>query len=196
MQYDLYGKNTSARISDNDVVKLYLQTREPAYFSLLYDRYSGKVYRKCISLLKDEGMAQDATQGIFMKIFINLAKFSGKSKFSTWLYSVTYNYCIDVIRRTKKEKNIFSDEIESVPELIEEVDDKELLQMKVSRLKKVLDNIPSGDKAILLMKYQQDMSIKEIAEILDKTENAIKMKIKRAKHKAKLVYSRLFPSTK
>ncbi len=194
MQYDLYGKNTSDKISDSDVVNLYLQTREPAYFSLLYDRHSGKVYRKCISLLKDEEMAQDATQGIFMKIFMNLANFSGKSKFSTWLYSVTYNYCIDYIRRLKKEKNLFSDEIESVPELIEEVDDKELLHMKVDRLKKVLDNIPSGDKAILLMKYQEEMSIKEIAEIMDKTDNAIKMKIKRAKHKAKLIYSQLFPS--
>jgi RNA polymerase sigma-70 factor (ECF subfamily) len=194
MQHDLHGKKTSVKISDSEAVTLYLQTRESAYFSLLYKRYSGKVYRKCISLLKDEGMAQDATQGIFMKIFINLAKFSGKSKFSTWLYSVTYNYCIDYIRRVKKEKNLFSDEIESVPEPIEDVDDKELLQMKVSRLKKVLDKIPSGDKAILLMKYQEDMSIRKIAEILDKTENAIKMKIKRAKHKAKLVYSQLYPS--
>jgi len=194
MQYDLYGKNTSVKISDGDAVNLYLQTSESAYFSLLYDRYSDKVYRKCISLLKDEAMAKDATQGIFMKIFINLAKFSGKSKFSTWLYSITYNYCIDYLRRIKKERNLFSDEIESVAEPIEEVEDKELLEMKVSRLKKVLDNIPSGDKAILLMKYQEEMSIKEIAEILDKTENAIKMKIKRAKHKAKLVYSQLFPS--
>lgn len=194
MQYDLYGKNTSVKISDGDAVNLYLQTSESAYFSLLYDRYSDKVYRKCISLLKDEALAQDATQGIFMKIFINLAKFSGKSKFSTWLYSITYNFCIDYLRRIKKERNLFSDEIESVAEPIEEVEDKELLEMKVSRLKKVLDNIPSGDKAILLMKYQEDMSIKEIAEILDKTENAIKMKIKRAKHKAKLVYSQLFPS--
>ena len=195
MQNDLYGKNTSVKISDSDAIDLYLKSREPAYFSLLYDRYSGKVYRKCISLLKDEEMARDATQGIFVKIFVSLARFSGKSKFSTWVYSITYNYCIDYLRKIKKERNLFSDEMEPATEPIEEVDDNELLQMKVERLKKVLENIPSGDKAILLMKYQQEMSIKEIAEILDKTDNTVKMRIKRAKHKAKLVYSKLFPSS-
>ena len=56
--------------------------------------------------------------------------------------------------------------------------------MEIGKLKTVLDNIPPGDRAILLMKYQDEMSIKEIADILDKTESAIKMKIKRAKAKA------------
>ena len=192
MPYGTHSKNIINKKSDIEVVDLYMMTRESAYFSLLYSRYSGKVYRKCISLLKDEGMAQDATQDIFMKIYVNLAKFGGKSKFSTWLYSITYNYCIDYIRKMKKEKNLFSDEMESAPDIVEDIDDKELLQMEVGRLKKVLDNIPSGDKAVLLMKYQQDMPIKEIAEILDKSESAIKMKIKRAKHKAQLVYTQLF----
>jgi RNA polymerase sigma-70 factor (ECF subfamily) len=140
-------------------------------------------------------MAQDATQEIFTKIFLNLAKFNEKSKFSTWVYSITYNFCIDYIRRKKKEKNLFSDEIENAPDIIEEVPDEELLQIEVKRLKSVLENIPSGDKAILMMKYQDDMSIKEIAEILDKSESAIKMKIKRAKHKAQRVYLDLFPAT-
>jgi len=66
--------------------------------------------------------------------------------------------------------------------------------MEVSRLKKVLEEIPSGDRAVLLMKYQDELSIKEIAEILDKTESAIKMKIKRAKHKTQKVYRDIFPN--
>ena len=57
-----------------------------------------------------------------------------------------------------------------------------------------MDNIPVGDKAILLMKYQDEMSIREIAGTLEKTESAIKMKIKRAKHKARLVYQNKFPN--
>ena len=55
--------------------------------------------------------------------------------------------------------------------------------MNVKRLKVILEDIPTGDKAILLMKYQDEMSIKEIGSILDKSESAIKMKIKRAKQK-------------
>jgi RNA polymerase sigma factor (sigma-70 family) len=170
--------------SDSEVIKLYLNTRETAYFSLLYNRYAGKIFSKCISMLKDEGLAQDATQDIFVKIFANLAKFSEKSKFSTWIYSITYNYCIDFIRRRKKEKNLFTSEMDTPPDIVEDVDDKELLEIEIEKLKVVLNEIPIGDKAILMMKYQEDMSIKEIAEALDKTESAIKMKIKRAKAKA------------
>ena len=109
-----------------------------------------------------------------------------------WVYSITYNYCIDFLRRKKKETNLFSSEVDDAPDLVDEVDDAELMEMEVSRLKTVLENLPEGDKAILLMKYQEDMSIKEIAEALDKTESAIKMKIKRAKHKAQSVYKAIF----
>ena len=66
--------------------------------------------------------------------------------------------------------------------------------MEVKKLDVVLKTIPTGDRAVLLMKYQDELSIKEIAEILDKTESAIKMKIKRAKHKAQKVYRDIFPN--
>ena len=185
------NKRSSTR-SDSDVIKLYLNTRETAYFSLLYSRYAGKVYSKCISMLKDENLAQDATQDIFVKVYTNLAKFSEKSKFSTWLYSITYNYCIDFLRRKKKEKNLFTGEMDTPPDIVEEVEDKELLQIELKKLKVVLGKIPVGDKAILMMKYQEEMSIKEIAAALEKTESAIKMKIKRAKAKAMAVYKDIF----
>lgn len=185
-------RSSTATRSDSEVIKLYLKTRETAYFSLLYNRYAGKVYAKCISMLKDEALAQDATQDIFIKILGNLAKFSEKSKFSTWLYSITYNYCIDFLRRKKKERKLFTDETENPPDIEEDTDDRELLEIEVKRLKEILERIPPGDKAILLMKYQQEMSIKEIAAGLEKTESAIKMKIKRAKEKALATYKAMY----
>ena len=180
--------------TDSELIHLYLKTQRTDYFSLLYKRYSSKVYSKCISLLKNEALAQDATQEIFTKIFLNLAKFSERSKFSTWVYSITYNFCIDFLRKKKKEKNLFSDEIENAPDIVAEVPDTALLEMEVKRLKQVLEEIPAGDKAIVMMKYQDEMSIKEIAQTLDKSERAIKMKIKRAKHKAQKVYGDIFPN--
>lgn len=186
------GSQSNSKKTDTELIHLYLSTRNSGYFQILYKRYSSKVYSKCISLLKNEAMAQDATQEIFTKIYLNLAKFSERSKFSTWIYSITYNYCIDYIRKKKKEKKLFSSEIEDPPEQIEEVEDAELLEMEVSRLKRVLENIPEGDKAILLMKYQEEMSIKEIAAALNKTESAVKMRIKRAKHKTQNVYKEIF----
>ncbi|MEM6316965.1 MAG: sigma factor, partial [Bacteroidota bacterium] len=79
------------KISDEELIRHYLDTQNSKYFDQLYSKYATKVFSKCISLLKDEAGAQDATQDIFLKIFLNLSKFSGKSKFSTWIYSITYN---------------------------------------------------------------------------------------------------------
>lgn len=180
-------------MKDAEVIKVYLATQSPSCFKLLYSRYAGKIYSKCISLLKEDALAEDATQEIFTKIFLNLSKFAERSKFSTWVYSITYNYCIDYLRRQKKQKNLFTGDVDRAPDIPDEdVVDEELLQMEVQQLKEVLQSIPVGDKAILLMKYQDDLSIKEIATILEITESAVKMRIKRAKAKAQVTRAKMF----
>ncbi|MCB9081068.1 MAG: sigma-70 family RNA polymerase sigma factor [Lewinellaceae bacterium] len=171
-------------MKDLEVIHVYLKTQANPCFTLLYNRYVQKVFAKCISLLKDEALARDATQEIFLKIFLNLARFQEKAQFSTWVYSITYNYCIDYLRRTKKQGEIFAEDIERAPDVADEVSDEAIMQMEVKTLKKVLDQLPVGDRAILLMKYREDMQIKDIANVLDKSESAIKMQIKRAKSKA------------
>lgn len=180
------------KASDEEIVREYLKTQRSIHFDTLYNRYSKKIYGKCISLLKDEEAAQDAMQDIFMKILLNLSKFSEKSRFSTWVYSISYNYCIDLLRRKKKLNTVLVDDSSRLEDVVEEVNDSFLLETKVNRLKVILDKIPPGDKMILIMKYQDSMSIKDIGKILDKSESAIKMKIKRAKQKFKLQYEELF----
>ena len=172
-------------MEDTDVIQTYLNTQADLCFTLIYSRYSSKVYAKCIALLKSEVQARDATQEIFMKIFLNLSKFGHRSRFSTWVYSISYNYCIDFLRKQQKKQALFSDEMANPPDISnQEVPDYELLELEVKVLKQVLDRIPVGDKAVLLMKYQDEMSIKEMSSVLNKSESAIKMKIKRAKAKA------------
>lgn len=190
--YPLLTRDIPTTMSDEDVIKEYLATQNSAYFDILYKRYSGKIFGKCISLLKEEARAADATQEIFMKILLNLSKFSGKSKFSTWIYSITYNFCIDVIRRAKKDPSLLVDDIETKHDVVDDIEDTYLLELKVSRLKVVLEEIPTMDKSFLLMKYQDDMSIREISEITKKSESAVKMKIKRAKQKFKKTYKELY----
>jgi len=165
-----------------------LESQNVAYFNILYERYSGKIFAKCLSLLKNEGEAQDATQDVLMKILLNLSKFGGKSRFSTWIYSITYNFCIDFIRRKKKDPSIYVDDLLQNLDVEEEVEDTFLTEVNVQRLKIILSEIPTNDKTILLMKYQDEMSIKEISDILNKSESAIKMQIKRAKQKFKKIY--------
>jgi RNA polymerase sigma-70 factor (ECF subfamily) len=175
-------------MSDETALEQYLLTQNVNYFNLLYDRYTNKVYAKCVSILRDSEQAEDATQEIFVKVLLSLSKFNGKSKFSTWLYSITYNFCIDIIRKGKKD--IITSLEDNVNYDVEDYGtlDAEIMETNVFRLKEVLGLMNVEDKSILMMKYQDDLSIKEICDVMDKTESAVKMKILRAKERFLKIY--------
>jgi RNA polymerase sigma-70 factor (ECF subfamily) len=179
-------------MQDLEVISQYLETQASMCFSLLYSRYAPKIYGKCLTILKDEALAEDATQEIFMKIFVNLSRFEEKAKFSTWIYSITYNFCIDYLRRKQKEDFLFTDDMEKTADFADDIPDELLMEIEVQQLRRVLEEIPADDRTILLMKYQDDMSVRDIADVLNKTESAVKMKIKRAKEKAQRIKDELF----
>lgn len=194
--FAIISGNKVSMMMDEEILQTFLETQNTRYFDVLYKRYSSKVYGKCISILKNEEQAEDAVQEIFMKILINLSKFSGRSKFSTWVYSITYNFCIDIVRRKKKTRAILVDDMSNINDVADDdVNDKFLLEMNIRRLEIVMDKINVEEKAILLMKYQDDMSIRDIGVILSKSESAVKMKIRRAKLKSRKVYKELFKDT-
>lgn len=189
------SSNSGNKPSDSELIARYLQEQNPEYFNTLYRRYAGKVFAKCISMLADEALARDAVQDIFIKVYLNLSRFNEQSSFSTWLYSITYNFCIDLIRKKKKVPITFTDDAERIGDQIDvDIPDSVLLEMKHGRLEKVLAKMPEGDRIILLMKYMDDMSIKDIADFFQKTESAIKMQIMRAKQKAQMIYDDMFAS--
>jgi RNA polymerase sigma-70 factor (ECF subfamily) len=181
-------KRKLKNISDEELVKIIVEKKRHDDFGILYDRYAEKVYHKCISFVKDVDLAQDLAHDVFLKTFLNLAKFEGKSKFSTWLYSLTYNFCIDYLRKNNK-TIVNSDEVlVNIPDDDDEKNERELLSIASERLQDVLELIPADDKMILLMKYQDDLSVKEIQGALELSESAVKMRVKRAKAKAVEVY--------
>ena len=177
--------NTFKHISDEELVRLYVESQRNSYFEELYDRYSDKVYRKCVSFVKNQAQAEDYTHDIFLRLVLKIGSFKENSKFSTWLYSITYNYCMDQLRIAKRHGEVaMADNFD----FEEEVDDKELLEIQSHDLNKALDKISAEEKAILLMKYQDDFSIKEIADTFNLTESAVKMRLMRTKEKVKKLY--------
>lgn len=179
-------------MEDLEIINSFREKRHRTCFRLLHDRYASKIYSKAITMLRDEDEAQDATQEIFTKIFLNLEKFKGQSKFSTWVYSVTYNFCIDKIRKEKRSRDLFTTEIENPPDVeVDEGDDQALMSMQVNGLRKVLTKLKDSERTLLLLKYKEGIKIKDIAKMFDKNESAIKMQLKRAKEKAKRIYDEL-----
>ncbi len=176
------------KLTDSELVSEYLRSQNTHFFTLLYRRYAPKAFAKCYSLLRDQGLARDAVQDIFVKVMLNLARFNEHSTFSTWVYSITYNHCIDIIRKQKKLPLIFTEDIGRIShEKVVEVPDSVLLELKHNQLEKILAQLSTADRAILMMKYDADMSIKEIGDAIGKTESAVKMQIMRAKMKAQAI---------
>lgn len=173
-------------IKDEELVKLYVETQKNKYFEELYDRYSDKIFRKCYSFVKDTVKAQDFTHDIFIKLSLKIGTFKETARFSTWLYSITYNFCMDQLRLIKKRGE--SELNENFDIVSEDEEDYELLEMKTAGLKESMESLSAEERAILIMKYQDDFSIKEISETFDLTESAVKMRLMRTREKVKKVY--------
>ena len=184
----------ATKLSDEELVFKIVETNNTNLFAILYDRFSGVVYNKCYGFSKNKEEAQDLTHDVFIRLFIKLRTFKGNSKFSTWLYSFTYNFCVNYVQRNshkKKEKvTVVTDQIKE-EDSFDEVEDSALFELKSEKLAKAMNIIDPNNKMILLMKYQDDMPIKEIAVLLDLGESAIKMRIKRAKEKVIKAYEEL-----
>ncbi len=182
-------------LTDEDLIAEITSSGNRRYVGELYRRYSSKIFRRSISLVKDHSTAEDITHDIFMKILYSLSSFKGNSKVSTWIYAISYNFCIDHLRKTKKAR-FNQNEYESYSgEQVDYVDGMEELQLvKSERLKEVMEQVPVEDKMILLMKFQDGFSIRQIQEILNISESATKMRIKRAKEKVKKMYLEKYKS--
>ena len=184
--------STFQNLTDEELVKQIVKTNNDILFGLLYERFSHLVYNKCYGFTKTKVEAQDLAQDVFIKLFQKLSSFSGKSKFSTWLYAFTYNLCVDYTKKNVLQK-VHSDDLE--PENYDyldiEVEEYSLFQLKEDTLKKALEIIAPEDKMILLLKYQDDFSIKRIMEVLEISESAVKMRLKRAKARIIKTYNDL-----
>ncbi len=175
--------------SDEELVRLFVLTQKNSFFEELYERYADKVYRKCLTLVKDSARAEDFTHDIFLKLIFKLGSFKEEARFSTWLYSITYNYCMDQLRVNKKrgETNLeeemeVADEDVDVSVLIEERD------TDAKRLHRAIDHLTTEERSILMMKYLDDLSIRDIASVFRITESAVKMRLLRSRESLRKKY--------
>lgn len=157
-------------------------------FDQLYRQHQGKVFRKCVLMLQDQELAQDATQEIFIQAFLNFSNFREEAKFSTWLFSITRNYCIDYLRKQARSRKTELTTLDgNLYELQESSSDWHLLEREMNDLRLVLKKLPAKDHRILMMKFRDKMSIRAIAGKIRTSEGAVKMRILRAKARAQLL---------
>jgi len=179
--------------SDEEIVHSILNSGNQELFELLYSRYFRKVKDKCYSFLKDSKQAEEFANDILTKAYEKIPGFKGNSSFSSWLYSITYNYCIDYLRAKKKLHYPNWNSSNEIPEIIDE-SETDFEEANYENLLTILELIHPEEKVLLLMKYQDNLPIKQIAKTLRISEDAVKMRLKRARTRVIYMYQQKFNS--
>jgi len=163
-------------------------------FESLIIRYESKVYNIAYKMFNNEEDAKDVSQEIFIKLYRNLIKFNEQSKFSTWLYRVAVNTCLDEIRKRKKDKeNLTSNVYETEDGEIEReipstynMPEAELIKNdRIEKLRYALTLIKEDHRSVIVLKDLEGYSYNEIADTLNITIGTVKSRISRARESLK-----------
>ncbi len=145
------------------------------YFSLVYKKYHEQIFRFVYQRIDTIEEASDITSQVFLKALLNLNKFEFKGfPFSSWLYKIALNEVNQYYRKTKKERTVNIDN-EKIEIFIEEIDEDNS-ENKINILTKVLGELNEEKLLLIEMRFFEKRSFKEIAEILNITENNAKVK--------------------
>ncbi|QMW06796.1 RNA polymerase sigma factor [Spirosoma foliorum] len=174
--------------TDEEVI-LQLFTSEPRQcFDMLYKRYFNKVYRRCLSMTRNHELAQDFTHDIFLKVFSKLDAFQQRSSFSTWLYAISYNYCSDQLRLAKRLQVDSLDNLlkQEVPALEANQLEDELVQL----VRQAMQTLSAKDRALLQLKYEDGLTVEEIARLYSIKGCAVKMRLRRSRERMHQICTR------
>jgi RNA polymerase sigma factor (sigma-70 family) len=154
-------------------------------FDNIYNHYVNRVYHKCLTMTNDHEMAKDFTQDIFIKVFIKLKTFQNRSAFSTWLYAISHNYCIDHIRSTKRTEPLSDTVMKDVVEQDQSTSEPVVSQYRALSL--FINSLPEDEVDMLRLKYEQGVSVKKISEHYNLSESSVKMRLKRSRDKLRVL---------
>lgn len=158
---------------------------ETNLFAVLVDRYKDMIFTLSLKMVKNREEAEEAAQDTFIKVYNSLSKFKGDSKFSTWIYKISYNNCLDRLKKNKKEDlNISIDEFSS--HLVKTMDNALSALVDAERkqaIQNCLNLLPREDNFLLTLFYFEDQNLEEIGKIMNINANNVKVKLFRSRQK-------------
>lgn len=170
--------------SDEDVITRVLAGETGAY-EIIMRRYNQRLYRIAFSILKDGSESEDVTQETYVRAFEHLSQFAGRSKFSTWLTRIAVNEALARSRRNQRSDSL--DDIASVdgelnmPSGVPDPE-KAAASGEMSRfIRDTLLRLPAQHLTVIMLRDVEEMSTSEAAEVLDITEENLKVRLHRAR---------------
>jgi RNA polymerase sigma-70 factor, ECF subfamily len=144
----------------------------------LMRRYQRTLFNVCARYLGSERDADDVCQEVMLKVLYGLKNFEGKSKFKTWLYSITYNECITQYRKERRKRRLL--DALSLDPLEEAVEEPPVKTENSAGLDRWLVHVNPIDREILVLRFVAELEFQEIADIMHMGLSATKMRYKRA----------------
>jgi RNA polymerase sigma-70 factor, ECF subfamily len=170
-------------------------------FRSLVEKYQLMVFRTCMGFLHDKDDADDLTQDIFIQAYQALENFKGDSGFSTWIYRIAVNASLNKVRRNSRNMvlstldSMFASGKEkefTLPVYDNENPESILIKHEHEKwVQEALDGLPENQRTAIVLSKYDDLSQREIAEIMKTTEGAVEALIQRAKANLRLKLSSL-----
>jgi RNA polymerase sigma factor (sigma-70 family) len=183
------------KADDQHYIRLVMEGDTNA-FAVLVDRHKDMVFTLSLKMLKDREEAEEVAQDTFLKIYKSLSKFNSESKFSTWMYKVAFNTCLDRLKKNKRSQPVtpmdeFTEqEAISLMNVLDSIEERERKQV----IQDCLHCLPGEDSFLLTLYYFEEQSLEEIANIIGINPNNVKIRLYRSRKKlTALLKDRLEP---
>lgn len=172
---------------DNELIQLVLQGHTASYAELV-DRYRNFVFTIVLRYINGREDAEEIAQDIFVKAYRSLADFKGASKFSTWLYTITTTTCLTFLR--KKKLDVHSLDNEKVFAAADNIDggmNANGIEQKarIAMVNEAIKLLSPDDAQVITLFYKGEQTLEEIAQIMNKETNAVKVQLHRARTRLK-----------
>jgi RNA polymerase sigma factor (sigma-70 family) len=154
---------------DAELIAQYRGGSEAA-FEKLVNKYSPRVYTTIYLIVKDQGVAEDLLQDVFVKVVQTLSSdgYNEEGKFQPWLMRIAHNLAIDYFRKRKRYPTIVMEDGANLFNTLkfaeETIEDIKVKEDTVDLVRKLIDELPETQKQVLIMRHYMDLSFQEIAE--------------------------------
>ncbi|MGO1751768.1 MAG: RNA polymerase sigma factor [Psychroflexus sp.] len=156
------------------IINLQNGTRQEEAFAALVDQHKVRLYWHIRNFVKIHEDTDDVLQNTFVKVYKNIKKFKGESQLYSWMYRIASNESITFLNKKAKKKNISNEELKDY--LINSLEsdvyfEGDKIQLLLHR---AIETLPTKQKEVFMMRYFEEMPYKEMAEILETSEGALK----------------------